>query len=240
MRTPRLLRDTLALRLALTTLATILVIVLIGTAFTLLNSNLARPPLEHTGLLNEVSVGLRMLDAAPPERRPELADAAGNGDPAGRRAVDRRVAQHGGRSETRRPGLPHARAVAELAAAVPRRSPPAGPAHCCHSAARRQLGRVHRRRTELGPDAARAARHLHCHRHSVDHPGVVRLDPPARPPDRAFYRCRRTVRARSQGGADRRDRAGRAAPRRPRLQRHAGERAALYRGSHPDGRRDLP
>ncbi|HLZ74793.1 ATP-binding protein [Phenylobacterium sp.] len=80
MRTPRLLRDTLALRLALTTLATILVIVLIGTAFTLLNSNLARPPLEHTGLLNEVSVGLRMLDAAPPERRPELADAAGNGD----------------------------------------------------------------------------------------------------------------------------------------------------------------
>jgi signal transduction histidine kinase len=80
MRLPRPFRDTLALRLALTTLATILVMVLIGTAFTLLNSNLARPPLEHTGLLNEVGVGLRMLDATPPERRAELADAAGNGD----------------------------------------------------------------------------------------------------------------------------------------------------------------
>jgi len=77
---PRPFRDTIALRLALTTLATILFMGLIGTAFTLLNSNLARPPLEHTGLLNEVGVGLRMLDAAPPERRPALADAAGNGD----------------------------------------------------------------------------------------------------------------------------------------------------------------
>jgi len=76
----RLFRDTIALRLALTTLATIVVMGLIGTAFTLLNSNLARPPLEHTGLLNEVGVGLRMLDAVPPERRPSLADAAGNGD----------------------------------------------------------------------------------------------------------------------------------------------------------------
>lgn len=77
---PRLFRDTIALRLGLTTLSTILVFAVIGTAFTLLNSNLARPPLEHTGLLNEVSVGLRMLDAARPEERAALALAAGSGD----------------------------------------------------------------------------------------------------------------------------------------------------------------
>jgi signal transduction histidine kinase len=76
----RLFSDTLALRLALTTLATILVMALIGTALTLLNSNFARPPFEHTGLLNEVSVGMRMLDAAPSEERPTLAKAFGNGD----------------------------------------------------------------------------------------------------------------------------------------------------------------
>jgi signal transduction histidine kinase len=80
MQRPRLLRDTIALRLALTTLATILVAAVIGTAITLLNSNLARPPLEHTGLLNEVAVGLRMLDAAPPEERPTLAGAVNGGD----------------------------------------------------------------------------------------------------------------------------------------------------------------
>ena len=77
---PRLFRDTIALRLALTALATILVIILIGTAFTLLNSNLARPPLEHTGLPNEAAVALRMLDKVLPEQRPALADAFGNGD----------------------------------------------------------------------------------------------------------------------------------------------------------------
>jgi signal transduction histidine kinase len=77
---PLVFRDTIALRLALTTLATILVIALIGTAFTLLNSNLARPPLEHTGLLNEAGVGLRMLDAAPPAERTALAKAAGIDD----------------------------------------------------------------------------------------------------------------------------------------------------------------
>jgi len=77
---PRLFKDTLALRLALTTLATILVIALIGTAFTLLNSNLARPPLEHSGLLNEAGVGVRMLDAAPPAERAGLAKAAGTDD----------------------------------------------------------------------------------------------------------------------------------------------------------------
>ena len=77
---PRPFRDTIALRLALTTLATILVAAIIGTAFTLLNSNLARPPLEHSGLLNEVAVGLRMLDAARPDERPALAAAAGGAD----------------------------------------------------------------------------------------------------------------------------------------------------------------
>lgn len=77
---PRVLRDTIALRLALTTLATILLMLVIGTAFTLLNSNLARPPLEHTGALGELAVSLRMLNAAAPERRPALADAAGNRD----------------------------------------------------------------------------------------------------------------------------------------------------------------
>jgi signal transduction histidine kinase len=77
---PRPFRDTLALRLALTTLATVLVFALIGTALALLNSNVARPPLEHTGLLNEVGVGLRMLDAARPEERAALAEAAGTSD----------------------------------------------------------------------------------------------------------------------------------------------------------------
>ncbi|WP_326883091.1 ATP-binding protein [Aliidongia sp.] len=75
-----LLRDTIALRLALTTLATVLVAAIIGTLFMLLNSNLARPPLEHSGLLNEVGVGLRMLDAARPDERPALAAAAGGSD----------------------------------------------------------------------------------------------------------------------------------------------------------------
>ncbi|MDB5361682.1 MAG: histidine kinase [Rhodospirillales bacterium] len=74
---PRPFHDTLALRLGLTTLATIVVFTLIGTALVLLNSNLARPPLEHTGLLNEVAVALRILDAAPPEERAALADSAG-------------------------------------------------------------------------------------------------------------------------------------------------------------------
>jgi signal transduction histidine kinase len=77
---PRPFKDTLALRLALTTLATILVIALISTVFTLLNSNLARPPFEHTGLLNEAGIGVRMLDAARPDERPDLAKAAGTDD----------------------------------------------------------------------------------------------------------------------------------------------------------------
>ncbi|GGF35050.1 hypothetical protein GCM10011611_46590 [Aliidongia dinghuensis] len=77
---PRLFCDSLALRLALTALATILVASLIGASITLLNSNLARPPLEHSGLLNEAAVGLRLLDAAPPAGRPALAEAASTSD----------------------------------------------------------------------------------------------------------------------------------------------------------------
>ncbi|MCP3751547.1 ATP-binding protein [Pseudomonas sp. SBB6] len=71
-------RDSISRRIALTIIAAMLTSVVLNVLFVQLAGVWARPPLTQTGLLEQIAVTTRTLEAAPPELRPTLANAASN------------------------------------------------------------------------------------------------------------------------------------------------------------------
>lgn len=71
-------RDGISRRIALTIIAAMLISVLLNILFVQVAGVWARPPLSKTGLLEQIAVTARMLEAAPREQRELLANAASN------------------------------------------------------------------------------------------------------------------------------------------------------------------
>lgn len=71
-------RDGISRRIALTIIAAMLISVALNILFVQLAGVWARPPLSQTGLLEQIAVTTRMLEAAPVEQREPLARAASN------------------------------------------------------------------------------------------------------------------------------------------------------------------
>jgi signal transduction histidine kinase len=69
-------RDTLRRRIALTIFAALLASLALNALFVQLAGNWARPPIERTGLLEQIAVTTRMIETAPAELREQLAQAA--------------------------------------------------------------------------------------------------------------------------------------------------------------------
>lgn len=74
---PRVLgRDTLTRRIALTILAAMLASFLLNALFVQLAGSWARPPIERTGLIEQIAVTTRLIETAPAPLRAALAQAA--------------------------------------------------------------------------------------------------------------------------------------------------------------------
>ncbi|MGH8487049.1 MAG: HAMP domain-containing protein, partial [Pseudomonas sp.] len=71
-------RDSISRRIALTIIAAMLISVGLNVLFVQLAGVWAQPPLEKTGLLEQIAVTTRVLEAAPAQQRAQLADAASN------------------------------------------------------------------------------------------------------------------------------------------------------------------
>lgn len=71
-------RDTLRRRIALTILAAMLASLALNALFIQVAGTWARPPIERTGLLEQIAATARVIEAAPAELRPRLASAASN------------------------------------------------------------------------------------------------------------------------------------------------------------------
>jgi two-component system osmolarity sensor histidine kinase EnvZ len=69
-------RDTLRRRIALTILAAMLASLALNALFVQVAGIWARPPIERTGLLEQIAVTTRLIEAAPTSLRPQLASAA--------------------------------------------------------------------------------------------------------------------------------------------------------------------
>jgi len=72
-------RITIARWIALTTLAAMLILLLLKVLFSLLLSVWAQPPLLESGVIEKVAAVTRILDAAPVTQRASIASAAGDG-----------------------------------------------------------------------------------------------------------------------------------------------------------------
>ncbi|MDD2048295.1 ATP-binding protein [Pseudomonas putida] len=70
--------DGISRRIALTIIAAMLISVALNILFVQLAGVWARPPLTHTGLLEQIAVTTRILEAAPVEQREQLANSASN------------------------------------------------------------------------------------------------------------------------------------------------------------------
>ncbi|WP_191832404.1 ATP-binding protein [Pseudomonas fluorescens] len=70
--------DGISRRIALTIIAAMLISVALNILFVQLAGVWARPPLEKTGLLEQIAVTARVLEAAPADKRMQLANAASN------------------------------------------------------------------------------------------------------------------------------------------------------------------
>ncbi|WDR35039.1 ATP-binding protein [Pseudomonas serboccidentalis] len=71
-------RDPLSRRIALTIVAAMLASLALNALFVQLAGIWAQPPIERTGLLDQIAVTTRVIEAAPVELRPQLAQAATN------------------------------------------------------------------------------------------------------------------------------------------------------------------
>lgn len=69
-------RDTLSRRIALTIVAAMLTSLALNALFVQVAGIWARPPIERTGLLEQIAATVRVIEAAPVPLRPQLADAA--------------------------------------------------------------------------------------------------------------------------------------------------------------------
>ncbi|WP_433897797.1 ATP-binding protein [Pseudomonas sp. PSE1(2024)] len=69
-------RDTLSRRIALTIVAAMLASLLLNALFVQVAGIWARPPIERTGLLEQIAATTRVIEAAPANLRPQLASAA--------------------------------------------------------------------------------------------------------------------------------------------------------------------
>ncbi|MFP0196960.1 MULTISPECIES: ATP-binding protein [Pseudomonas] len=69
-------RDTLSRRIALTIVAAMLASLLLNALFVQVAGIWARPPIERTGLLEQIAATTRVIEAAPAALRPQLASAA--------------------------------------------------------------------------------------------------------------------------------------------------------------------
>lgn len=69
-------RDTLSRRIALTIVAAMLASLLLNALFVQVAGIWARPPIERTGLLEQIAATTRVIEAAPATLRPQLASAA--------------------------------------------------------------------------------------------------------------------------------------------------------------------
>ena len=79
MKPPSWLADTIARRFALTEILVVGATLGMVFLFNALSGVWAKEPLERSGLLNEVTEIVRIIEAAPPPMRPSLASAAGSG-----------------------------------------------------------------------------------------------------------------------------------------------------------------
>lgn len=71
-------RDTLSRRIALTIVAAMLASLTLNALFVQVAGTWARPPIERTGLLEQIAATTRVIEAAPAQLRAQLADAASN------------------------------------------------------------------------------------------------------------------------------------------------------------------
>ncbi|BFT62786.1 ATP-binding protein [Pseudomonas moorei] len=71
-------RDTLRRRIALTIVAAMLASLTLNALFVQVAGTWARPPIERTGLLEQIAATTRVIEAAPAPLRPQLANAASN------------------------------------------------------------------------------------------------------------------------------------------------------------------
>ncbi|WP_085656443.1 ATP-binding protein [Pseudomonas sp. B11(2017)] len=69
-------RDTLSRRIALTIVAAMVASLALNALFVQVAGIWARPPIERTGLLEQIAMTVRVIDAAPAPLRPQLASAA--------------------------------------------------------------------------------------------------------------------------------------------------------------------
>lgn len=69
-------RDTLSRRIALTIIAAMLASLILIALFVQVAGTWARPPIERTGLLERIAASTRVIEAAPAQLRPQLANAA--------------------------------------------------------------------------------------------------------------------------------------------------------------------
>lgn len=76
MTTPRWRRDTLNRRIALTILVAMLISLALNALFVQVAGIWARPPIDRTGLLDQIAATARVIEAAPAPLRPQLANAA--------------------------------------------------------------------------------------------------------------------------------------------------------------------
>ncbi|MGH8388225.1 MAG: ATP-binding protein [Pseudomonas sp.] len=71
-------RDTLRSRIALTIVAAMVASLALNGLFVQLAGTWGRPPIERTGLLEQIAANVRVIEAAPASLRPQLAAAASN------------------------------------------------------------------------------------------------------------------------------------------------------------------
>lgn len=71
-------RDTLRRRIALTIVAAMVASLTLNALFVQVAGTWARPPIERTGLLEQIAAATRVIEAAPPPLRGQLAGAASN------------------------------------------------------------------------------------------------------------------------------------------------------------------
>ena len=69
-------RDTLRRRIALTIFIALLASLALNALFVQVAGSWARPPIERTGLLEQIAVTTRVIETAPASLRPQLAQAA--------------------------------------------------------------------------------------------------------------------------------------------------------------------